>query len=136
MPLTAANGITYSDSQIRAFFASKASLRVIAMQASALGLDIDQIQQAFAIGGQSITMADIVAYAAQNGFSWGPQGALTATASLRADQPPGGMTDQGQITALATLARDIATHAAEMSRASVANAVICPWSVMPCCRAN
>ena len=79
MPITAANGTAYTDSQIQAFFAGNPSTHAIALQAAALGLGIDQIQQALAIAGQNVSTSDISQFASQNGFAWGATGALTAT---------------------------------------------------------
>jgi len=88
MPITAANGATYTDSQIQAFFAGNPGARAIALQAAALGLGINQIQQALAIAGQNVSTSDISQLASQNGFAWGATGALVAT-------PSSGITVQG-----------------------------------------
>lgn len=81
MPITAANGNTFSDSQIQGFFAGNPSLDVIAVQAAYMGLGVAQIQQALAIGGQNVSAADIVGYVSQHGYSWGTNGTLTPPAS-------------------------------------------------------
>nr|WP_315487863.1 hypothetical protein [uncultured Rhodoferax sp.] len=81
MPITAANGIAFSDSQIQSFFAGKPSLAVIAVQAAYMGLGVEQIRQALSIGGQNVSATEIAGYATQHGYSWGANGTLTAPAS-------------------------------------------------------
>ena len=81
MPITAANGQTYSDDQIKSFFASNPDPASIASQAASLGLNESQIQQASQIaganGGQGYTTNDINGTAQSLGYNFnGSNGAI------------------------------------------------------------
>ena len=69
MPITA-NGQTYSDDQIKNFFASAPTNDAIAKQASALGLTADQVSQAAQIAGKNWTTGDVTSWAGSNGYNF------------------------------------------------------------------
>ena len=82
------NGTSYTDDEVKAFFASKPSQQQIANQASTLHMNKDQIVKAMQVGGYAGNDLDqlkssIEAFAAdpKNGVSWDASGALTAAKS-------------------------------------------------------
>ena len=90
----------YSDDQVKGWMQGKTPDQ-IASQAASMGLNADQIQKASQLGGQNFSTADINGYAANNGYSFGANGGLTAPPSATAvAQPtaqshPGGMSIAG-----------------------------------------
>lgn len=104
MPITTSNGTTYSDDQIKSFFAANPDASSVAKQASSLGLNEGQIKQASDIAGKNWSDADINGYAQNNGYNWagsggglmannqpGTTGATTGS-NTAATGAPGGMT--------------------------------------------
>jgi len=82
MPITAANGQTYSDDQIRNYFASSPTNDAIAKQAQSLGLNADQIAQAANIAGKSWTRNDVTNAAQGLGYNFGgANGGILSNAS-------------------------------------------------------
>ncbi len=75
MPITA-NGTTYSDDQIKSFFASNPDASSVAKQAASMGLNEGQIKQASDIAGKGWSDSDINNFASSNGYNWGGGGAL------------------------------------------------------------
>ena len=80
------NGTSYSDGEVKSFFAGKPSEKQIASQAAALGLNENQIMQAMIVGGYGVgdtaaLKAGIDGYVAiaSNGYAWDSNGALTAS---------------------------------------------------------
>ncbi len=105
MPITA-NGTTYSDDQIKSFFAANPDASSVAKQAASMGLSEGQIKQASDIAGKGWSDSDINNFASANGYGWGgSNGALQAPGSGGGGQPaqsstagqgPGMYTPQGQ----------------------------------------
>lgn len=66
-----ANGQTFSDEQIKQFVqANQDNPQALALQASSMGLNADQIQQALSIGGINVGVNDINNIAAQYGYDF------------------------------------------------------------------
>lgn len=81
-------GQTYTDDQIKNFFASNPSNDAIAKQAASMGLSADQVAQAANIAGKSWTSNDVTSWAGQNGYGFNKQGAAMKMPAL--DNPNGG----------------------------------------------
>ena len=81
-------GQTYTDDQIKNFFASNPSNDAIAKQAASMGLSADQVAQAANIAGKSWTSNDVTSWAGQNGYGFNKQGAAMKMPAL--DNPDGG----------------------------------------------
>jgi hypothetical protein len=79
-------GQSFSDQQIKDFFATNPNADQIASQAASMGLTRDQIQQGMAIGNYGgATEADrykaIDSYANPSGYQWDKQGQLASPGS-------------------------------------------------------
>lgn len=92
MPITA-NGQTYSDDQIKNFFASAPTNDAIAKQASALGLTADQVSQAAQIAGKNWTTGDVTSWAGSNGYNFG---GVNGAAQVSTPQNNGGINVGGK----------------------------------------
>lgn len=76
-------GQTFSDEQIKLFVrANQGNPQALAQQASSMGLNADQIQQALSVGGIDIEINDIKSLAAQYGYD------LNAKENRQAVAPP------------------------------------------------
>lgn len=81
MPITA-NGVTYSDDQIKNFFAANPNQDAVAKQAASMGMNEGQIKQASDIAGKGWSDNDINQFAQNNGYNWsGAGGAVQQNAA-------------------------------------------------------
>lgn len=78
MPITA-NGLTFSDDQIRDYFANTNDPNQWAKQVQSLGLNADQVAQAGQIAGKGWTTADVNNWAGNNGYQANSNGTFSAT---------------------------------------------------------
>lgn len=85
------NGTTYSDAEVKRFFAGNPSADEIAKQAASLGLTESQLMQAMQVGGYgdddpTALKTGIEAYVADtsHGYSWGANGGLVDTSAIKA----------------------------------------------------
>lgn len=69
MPITA-NGVTYSDDQIKNYFSSNPTRDSIAQGAASLGLNADQISQAMNIAGYGVSRDDVTNWGNSNGYNF------------------------------------------------------------------
>ena len=88
------NGTTYSDSDIKNFFASNPTNDAIAKQAASMGLTADQIAQAGQIAGKSWTSDDVQKAATGMGYSFGGNGGII---SQPIEQGGGAATPGGKV---------------------------------------
>lgn len=64
------NGQTYNDEQVKQFVqANQGNTQALAQQAKEMGLNVDQIHEALAIGGLDVGIDVIRSYAQQNGYA-------------------------------------------------------------------
>ena len=82
------NGTSYSDAEVKSFFASKPNAQQIASEAASLGLSEDQIARAMTVGGYGgDNLADLnkgiesFVATADSGYTWGANGGLVSLKS-------------------------------------------------------